>query len=348
MHTIELPSRRIVHTTKLPRLILKLKKTSTETTKETISTQLPENLELNLESMNLNENGNEPTKRATTANITSSTEVPAAFPVLSQKSPTPAPLPVNTIVNKPEEQNEGIVTQLEKFPTMKPIEDLPIIKKDTNQLDRIIPDNATNRTRSSSVEQVRSQFNEKLLLDKTNNVKDVNNVETSEPNPKTSVNFSNNLESQSKGDGESKNDRHLSKPGPVIIDLTLDDESNKESSETSDSSKTSETSASSDSNDNGYSSNDSERGNKNFSGDEAEEVNNEIDIECDDGIDDNDDDDDDEGNLGDNIDSATINKEPELDELNISDVIKQNIELSSDILICGDKVAPGALATAFD
>ena len=54
---------------------------------------------------------------------------------------------------------------------MKPIEDLPIIKKDTNQLDRIIPDNATNRTRSSSVEQVRSQFNEKLLLDKTNNVK---------------------------------------------------------------------------------------------------------------------------------------------------------------------------------
>ena len=35
-----------------------------------------------------------------------------------------------------------------------------------------------------------------------------------------------------------------------------------------------------------------------------------------------------------NIDSATINKEPELDELNISDVIKQNIELSSDILIC--------------
>ena len=62
MHTIELPSRRIVHTTKLPRLILKLKKTSTETTKETISTQLPENLELNLESMNLNENGNEPTK----------------------------------------------------------------------------------------------------------------------------------------------------------------------------------------------------------------------------------------------------------------------------------------------
>ena len=84
MHTIELPSRRIVHTTKLPRLILKLKKTSTETTKETISTQLPENLELNLESMNLNENGNEPTKRATTANITSSTEVPAAFPVLSQ------------------------------------------------------------------------------------------------------------------------------------------------------------------------------------------------------------------------------------------------------------------------
>ena len=359
MHTIELPSRRIVHTTKLPRLILKLKKTSTETTKETISTQLPENLELNLESMNLNENGNEPTKRATTANITSSTEVPAAFPVLSQKSPTPAPLPVNAIVNKPEEQNEGIVTQLEKFPTMKPIEDLPIIKKDTNQLDRIIPDNATNRTRSSSVEQVRSQFNEKLLLDKTNNVKDVNNVETSEPNPKTSVNFSNNLESQSKGDGESKNDRHLSKPGPVIIDLTLDDESNKESSETSDSSKTSETSASSDSNDNGYSSNDSEsnnnsessddsdRGNKNFSGDEAEEVNNEIDIECDDGIDD-DDDDDGEGNLGDNIDSATINKEPELDESNISDVIKQNIELSSNILICGDKVAPGALATAFE
>lgn len=191
-------------------------------------------------------------------------------------------------------------------------------------------------------------------------MKDVNNVETSEPNPKTSVNFSNNLESQSKGDGESKNDRHLSKPGPVIIDLTLDDESNKESSETSDSSKTSETSASSDSNDNGYSSNDSEsnnnsessddsdRGNKNFSGDEAEEVNNEIDIECDDGIDDNDDDDDGEGNLGDNIDSATINKEPELDESNISDVIKQNIELSSDILICGDKVAPGALATAFE
>ena len=151
----------------------------------------------------------------------------------------------------------------------------------------------------------------------------------------------------------------MSKPGPVIIDLTLDDESNKESSETSDSSKTSETSASSDSNDNGYSSNDSEsnnnsessddsdRGNKNFSGDEAEEVNNEIDIECDDGIDD-DDDDDGEGNLGDNIDSATINKEPELDESNISDVIKQNIELSSDILICGDKVAPGALATAFE
>ena len=71
-------------------------------------------------------------------------------------------------------------------------------------MDRIIPDNATNRTRSSSVEQVRSQFNEKLLLDKTNNVKDVNNVETSEPNSKTSVNFSNNSESQSKGDGESK------------------------------------------------------------------------------------------------------------------------------------------------
>ena len=72
-------------------------------------------------------------QRATTANITSSTEVPAAFPVLSQKSPTPAPtpapLPVNTIVNKPEEQNEGIVTQSEKFPTMKPIEDLPIIKR---------------------------------------------------------------------------------------------------------------------------------------------------------------------------------------------------------------------------
>lgn len=96
------------------------------------------------------------------------------------------------------------------------------------------------------------------------------------------------------------------------------------------------------------SSDDSDRGNKNFSGDEAEEVNNEIDIECDDGIDDNDDDDDGEGNLGDNIDSATINKEPELDESNISDVIKQNIELSSDILICGDKVAPGALATAFE
>ena len=49
-----------------------------------------------------------------------------------------------------------------------------------------------------------------------------------------------------------------------------------------------------------------------------------------------------------NIDSATINKEPELDESNISDVIKQNIELSSNILICGDKVAPGALATAFE
>ena len=45
---------------------------------------------------------------------------------------------------------------------MKPIEDLPIIKKDTNQLDRIIPDNATNRTRS--VEQVRSQFNENYCL----------------------------------------------------------------------------------------------------------------------------------------------------------------------------------------
>ena len=239
---------------------------------------------------------------------------------------------------------------------MKPIEDLPIIKKDTNQLDRIIPDNATNRTRSSSVEQVRSQFNEKLLLDKTNNVKDVNNVETSEPNSKTSVNFSNNSESQSKGDGES-NDRHLSKPGPVIIDLTLDDESNK-SSETSDSSKTSETSASSDSNDNGYSRNDSEvittvRAVMIVIGVikisvvmklrrsimrlilNATTVSMMMMMMM-------------VRNLGDNIDSATINKEPELDESNISDVIKQNIELSSNILICGDKVAPGALATAFE
>ena len=71
-------------------------------------------------------------------------------------------------------------------------------------------------TRSSSVEQVRSQFNEKLLLDKTNNVKDVNNVETSEPNSKTSVNFSNNSESQSKG-MVNQNDRHLSKPDPLSL-----------------------------------------------------------------------------------------------------------------------------------
>ena len=145
-----------------------------------------------------------------------------------------------------------------------------------------------------------------------------------------------------------QNDRHLSNPGPVIIDLTLDDESNKESSETSDSSKTSETSASSDSNDNGYSSNDSESNNNSESSDDSDRV---IKISVvmklrrsimrlilnDDGIDDDDDDDDGEGNLGDNIDSATINKEPELDESNISDVIKQNIELSSDILICGIK-----------
>ena len=341
MHTIKLSHGFFRHKIKLPTHLLNSLNNSTETAKDITTTQLPEDLELNLDSMKFNENekekenepikeptkepAKEPTKEHTkeparkpiTSTIRSLMDVYASIPDLEQiPPPPPPPPPINpVIVNEPQRKSFGIKALLEKFPppekvTIPVSENVENIKSKPNQLDRIIsPDTVEKSSKSSSIEQVRNQFDEKLLLNNNNNVTDGNNVETSKSESKLPIESLNNPKSESKGNDLRKDD-DLSKPQPqrVFIDLSLDDDSS--SSQSSDKNE--------------------------GDGDVDEDVNNENNTNIgEDGMD---------GVVReDNINSTTTNSEPES-----NDKPEQRINLSLDISTRGDTLAPGALATAYE